>query len=94
MSTTILYNLSGMPIVGGEIFDVEPKMYRSGLPGLMHSSIQYLLQEPIVRRGQWISRQGLPCASYDLTEEEAKISCIVRPHRHRVPKAGKFYSTY
>lgn len=94
MSTTILYNLSGMPIMGGEMFEVEPKMHNNGLPGLIQSSIQYLLHEPIVRRGQWISRQGLPCASDDLTEEEAKISCIVRPHNCRVRKAGKFYSTY
>lgn len=95
MSTTILYNLSGMPIMGGELFDVEPKMRNNGLPGLIESSIQYLLvHEPVVRRGQWISRKGLPCASDDLTEEEAKNSCVVRPHRHRVRKAGKFYSTY
>lgn len=96
--TVLLYNSAGVPIVGSDMLTV-PTFERS-LPGIginTASSIQDLFSGSIVRRGQWISRQGLPCASDDLKEEEARHMVTVGPPRCRQPKvrrATKYYAEY
>ena len=94
-SYTMIYSAAGTPIVGGAIYDDQvPKSV--ALPGL-NNYVDNLLTLPVIRRGQWISREGLPCADSDITEDEASMFCVVRPHHTRLPRvkrAGKYYSDY
>ena len=94
-SYTVIYNAAGSAIVGGVYYDEQdPKSV--ALPGI-NNYVQNLLTLPVLRRGQWISREGLPCADPDITEDEASMFCAVRPHHTRLPRvkrAGKYYSEY